>query len=119
MSDYEELPGKTTVAPEVLHTIARLSTLSVAGVSRMSPAPAVHVNRLFKRGPNEGVVIEIQDDAVFADLYVVLANGVNIRDVSRSIQREVSRAISEMVGMQVGRVNVHVEDIDYPAENEA
>ncbi len=112
------LPGKTTIAPEVLLTIARLSTLSVPGVSRMSPAPA-HVNRLFKRGASEGVVLAVQDDAVFADLYLVLRSGVNIRDTSRNIQREVARSISEMVGMQVGRVNVHVEDIDYSEETEA
>lgn len=113
MSDYSSLTGKTTIAPEVLHTIARLSALSVAGVSRMATP-----NRIFKRGPGEGVVIDIQDDTVFADLYLVLKNDVNIRDVCRSVQREVARAISEMVGMQVGRVNIHVEDIDYPMEAE-
>ncbi len=110
--------GKTTIAPEVLHTIARLSAMQVPGVSRMSTVPP-NVSRLFKRGQSEGVEIEIQDDLVFADLYLILTNGVNIRDVSRNIQREVARAISEMVGMQVGRVNIHVEDIDYSEQAEA
>ncbi len=119
MENQPHPPGKTTIAPEVLLTIARLTTLNVSGVSRMSSTPPVNVNRLFKRGLSEGVYIEVQDDAVFADLYVVLCNGFNIRDVSQNIQREVTRAISEMVGMQVGRVNIHVEDIDFPAETEA
>jgi uncharacterized alkaline shock family protein YloU len=110
--------GKTTIAPEVLLTIARLTTLDIEGVSRLSPVPA-GVNRLLKRGYGEGVQIEIDDDSVFADIYVVLNNDVNVRDVSRTIQREVARAISEMVGMQVGRVNIHIEDIDYPEEIEA
>ncbi len=118
MSDEENI-GKTTIDPEVLHTIARLTTLSMPGVSRMASNTPVRMNKLFKRGQNEGVQIDIQDDAVFADLYIVLNHGVNIRDVSRNIQREVARAISDMVGMQVGRVNIHVEDIDYPPENEA
>ena len=65
MSDPTYFTGRTTIAPEVLLTIARLSTLAVPGVSRMSPAPA-HVNRLFKRGPSEGVVLAVQDDAVDA-----------------------------------------------------
>ncbi len=112
--------GKTTIAPEVLITIAQLTTLDVAGVSRLSPAPSGGVNRLFKRAQlREGVNIEIVDDIVYADLYVVLQNEVNVRDVSLTIQRDVARAISEMVGMQVGRVNVHIEDIDYPAEPKA
>jgi uncharacterized alkaline shock family protein YloU len=71
------------------------------------------MNRLFKRSQSEGVVIDVRDDLVFADLYLILANNVNIRDVGRNVQREVARAISEMVGMQVGRVNIHVDDIDY------
>jgi uncharacterized alkaline shock family protein YloU len=119
MSEYTDESSRTTIAPEVLLTIARLTTLEVAGVSRMSDVPG-GVNRLFQRGIGEGVRIEIRDDeAVFADLYVILQNDVNVRDVSRKIQHKVARAISEMVGMQVGRVNVHIEDIDYPTEPEA
>ncbi len=115
---YERI-GKTTVAPEVLLTIARLTTLGVPGVSRMSPMPG-GVNRLFKRGYGEGVRLDIrEDDQVYADLYVILKSDVNIRDVSRQIQQHVTRAITEMVGMEVGRVNIHIEDIDYPAETEA
>lgn len=111
--------GKTTIAPEVLLTIARLTTLGVPGVSRMSPTPG-GVNRLFRRGVGEGVRLDIrEDDRVYADLYVILQADVNVRDVSRQIQQHVSRAITDMVGMTVGRVNVHIEDIDYPVEPEA
>ncbi len=114
-----EASGKTTIAPEVLLTIARLTTLNTTGVSRLCSLPG-GVNRLFNRGVSEGVRIDIQnDDIVNAELYVVLKNDVNIRDVSREIQHKVARAISEMVGMQVGRVNIHIEDIDYPMEPEA
>ena len=111
--------GKTTIAPEVLLTIVRLTTLDVPGVSRMSPVPG-GVNRLFKRGLGEGVRIDIrEDDTVYADLYIILESDVNIRDVSRLVQHRVARSISDMVGMQVGRVNIHIEDIDYPMEPEA
>ncbi len=58
-------------------------------------------------------------DIVAADLFVVLMNELNIKDVCQKIQQQVARAITEMVGMEVGRVNVHVEDIDYPQEPEA
>jgi uncharacterized alkaline shock family protein YloU len=38
---------------------------------------------------------------------------LNIREICHSVQAKVSRAISEMVGMDVGNINIHVEDIDY------
>ncbi|MBM3144992.1 MAG: Asp23/Gls24 family envelope stress response protein [Chloroflexi bacterium] len=109
-------PGKTTVATNVLLTIARLTTLQIEGVSRMYPSPG-GVNRIFHKGDyREGVRIKIEDDRIYADLHVVLENDVNIRDVSRKIQTEVRRAFSDMVGMEVGRINVHIENIDYPSE---
>ncbi len=113
--DYTQSKGKTTIAPEVLLTIAKLTSLTVPGVSRMSTT-ADGVNRLFNRGYSEGVQIEIRNDVVYADIYIVLHDNINIREVSRQVQQNVSRAITDMVGMQVGRVNIHIEDIDYPTE---
>lgn len=108
-------PGKTTIAPEVLLTIVQLTSLNVQGVSRMSNIPG-GVNRLFNRGAGEGVRLLVKNDIVSADIYVILKNNTNIREVARQIQHKVERAISEMVGMQVSSINIHVEDIDYPAE---
>ena len=110
--------GKTTIAPDVLLTIACLTALSVPGVSRLSAIPG-GVNRLFRRGDNEGVRIVIENNVVYIDLYVIIQHDMNVRDVSRSIQSQVTRAISEMVGMEVGRVNIHIEDIDYEANETA
>ncbi|MCL4275553.1 MAG: Asp23/Gls24 family envelope stress response protein [Anaerolineales bacterium] len=108
----EDTQGKTTVSPEVLTTIARLAALEVSGVSRLAPV-AGGVNRLFRRGTNEGVRIEAKDNLVQVDLYLILKEDVNIREVSRNVQQNVARAVQEMVGMDVGEVNIHIEDIHY------
>lgn len=110
--------GKTTIAPDVLLTIAQLTTLQVEGVSRLSHTPA-KVNRLFKKGYGEGVNINVIDDTVYADIYVVLKEDANLREVSRTIQYDVGRALSDMIGMQIGSVNIHIEDIDYQENTEA
>jgi uncharacterized alkaline shock family protein YloU len=104
--------GKTTIAPDVLLTIAKLTALSVPGVSRLSAIPG-GVNRFFKRVDNQGVRILVENNVVYIDIYVIIQKGMNVREVSRMIQTEVARAISEMVGMEVGRVNIHIDDIDY------
>jgi uncharacterized alkaline shock family protein YloU len=112
--DYvDQSVGKTSVAPDVLLTIARLTTLKVPGVSRMANLPP-GVSRLFQRGSGDGVCVDLIDNTATIDLYVVLKQDVNIREIGRNVQHEVARAISEMVGILVGRINVHVEDIDYP-----
>lgn len=107
--------GKTTVSPDVLVTIARLSALSVPGVSRMAQVPG-GVNRLFKRGLGDGVRIEVEDNVVVANLYLILKQGVNIREVGRNVQHQVARALQEMVGMDIGGIEIHIEDIDEDEE---
>jgi uncharacterized alkaline shock family protein YloU len=118
MTNSTRPPGKTTVSPEVLISIAKLSALGVPGVSHMAAVPG-GVNHLFRRGAGEGVRIEIEEDTVFAELYLVLKEDINIREVSRNVQHKVARAIQEMVGMDVGYVNIHIEDIDYRENDEA
>jgi len=110
MSDSNQ--GKTTVAPDVLVTIARMAALSVPGVRRMAQVSG-GVNRLFKRGVSDGVRIEVEDNTIVASLYLILKKDVNIREVGRNVQGQVARALQEMVGMDVGEVEIHVEDIDY------
>lgn len=118
MTGSERPPGKTTVSPDVLISIAKLSALGVSGVSRMAPVSG-GVNRLFRKGANEGVRLTVEEDTVFADMYLVLKRDVNIREVSRTVQQQVARAVQEMVGMEVGHIDIHIEDIDYEESVEA
>ncbi len=112
MSDYHRPPGKTTIAPEVLITIARMSALSVPGVSAMAAIPG-GVDRFFRRGINEGIRLTIHEGVVAGDLYIVVKDNVNIREVGRNVQQQVVRAIQEMVGMDVVQMDVHIENIEY------
>jgi uncharacterized alkaline shock family protein YloU len=115
MTEEYRSPGKTTLAPEVLLTIARMSALGVEGVRHMAPIPG-GFDRLFRRGADDGVRLTVEDGIVYIDLYLVLASNVNVRDVSRNVQAQVARSISEMVGMDIGHVNIHIEDIEYTAD---
>lgn len=115
MTNYSGTPGKTTISIDVILTITRLTTLDVPGVSRMSQIPSKRFRTmLLHRQDEDGLHVEVENDTVYTEIYVVLDSDVNIREVGRNIQTSVARAITDMIGMQVGEVNVHVEDIDYP-----
>ncbi len=108
----DRAPGTTTMAPGVLLTLARLTALSVPGVVAMAPIRS-GVNRLFRRESGAGVQIDIEGGEVAVDLFLIVAQDINVREVSRKVQTEVVRAIEEMIGMDVIRVDIHIEDIDY------
>lgn len=115
MTEAERPPGKTTIAPGVLATIVRAAALQVNGVSRLAQTPS-GVNTLFQRGHDKGVQISVEEDGrVHADVYLILNGEVNLRDAGMNVQKEVDLAISKMVGLEVGSVNIHIEDVDFPS----
>ena len=112
MTDSNRPPGKTTVSPEVLTSIARMAVLSVPGVSGLAPVPG-GVDRIFRRGLNEGIRIAVHENTVLADIYLIVKEDVNLREVGRNVQQQVARAIQEMVAMDVAEVDIHIENIAY------
>ncbi|MBN1287882.1 MAG: Asp23/Gls24 family envelope stress response protein [Anaerolineae bacterium] len=118
MSEIQEvtsLEDKVTIAPSVLLTVVRYTTLSVEGVARMGNMPG-GVDRIFRRNPAaNGVMIVVDGEAqtVVCDLYIVVKPDVNMQEVSYNVQQKVTRAIHEIVGMDVLAINVHIEDIAY------
>lgn len=112
----EEKLGKVTIAPQVLLTIARLTTLSTPGVACMSPTLVGNVGRLLRRQRlNEGIRIEVEDDIVYIDLHIIVEPNVNLLELGRQIQHDVTRAINDMLGMHVAEVNIHIQDVVAPA----
>jgi uncharacterized alkaline shock family protein YloU len=109
--DNSSAAGKTFISPGVLITVAKLAALGVPGVARMSPVPG-GVNQLFRRGTADGVRLETNDETVSADLYLVVEQDYNVREVARQVQHEVARAIRDLIGLEVGRLDIHLEDID-------
>lgn len=100
--------GTVIVSPRVLATIARLTTLSVPGVARMS---SLGMERWIQISDPGGVKVQVVDDAVVLDVYVVARSDVNMLELSREIQSRVTRSILEIVGMGVREVNVHILDV--------
>src|SRR5947207_5478594 len=101
-----------TIAPAVLITIAQHAATQVKGISHMGNIP-VNIGRLFRSSPMaNGVVLNIAENRVAVDAYLVVMPDVNIREVSNQVQQSITRAIEELVGMDVVAVNIHVEDVN-------
>jgi uncharacterized alkaline shock family protein YloU len=100
--------GTVIISPAVLATIARLTTLAVPGVVRVSPWS---VSRLFGGRSDHGVRVQVNDETVVVNIYVIAQAGVNLLELSREIQHKVTRAIHDIVGMGVQEVNIHILDV--------
>jgi len=105
-----ESKGRVTVAQRVLDAIAQLTTLNVPGVARL----ATRRRRVARRG-SDGVRVDVVDDKVFVDVYVIVTHDANMRQIGKQIQVEIARAMNQIVGMDAAEVNVHIQDVEPPA----
>ncbi len=107
-----ESSGVVRVARQVLITIVVNAALEIPGVVRMAHSSDQWTRLLGREVPRQGVALTIKENTVSADLYVVVASGVNVVEVGSTVQDEVASAIEHMVGMQVREVNVYIQDVE-------
>jgi uncharacterized alkaline shock family protein YloU len=103
--------GVVRVARQVLLSIITNVTVEIPGVTRMAHGGDGWAHWPGREPPRSGIALTIKENTIYADLYIVVAPGVNIVEVGSTIQEEVASAIEEMVGMHVQEVNVYIQDV--------
>jgi uncharacterized alkaline shock family protein YloU len=108
LMEQEPKLGKVMIAPTVLGQIVERSTRGVPGVSGMAPRHP-RFDRL--RAGHGGVHVRVADNTVSADIAIIATAGTNILELGQRVQGEVTEALRQMVGMEVGEINVYVDDV--------
>jgi uncharacterized alkaline shock family protein YloU len=103
--------GEVRVARRVLSTIVINTALQIPGVVRMAQLSDQWARWLGRDIPRQGVALTVKENTVSADLYLVVASGIDIMEVGTAVQEEVASAIEEMIGMKVREVNVYIQDV--------
>ena len=107
-----EPAGCIRIAPEVLATIVNLTAMSVSGIKAMADAPRSRLLGRSQMDATRGVQVSVRDNAVQADLYVVVAHGANMLAVGNQVQRSVAQAVHETLGMGVRNINVYIQGVE-------
>jgi uncharacterized alkaline shock family protein YloU len=104
--------GTTRVANEVVASIAALAALQVEGVHAMYRPGDVSIDRIVRRSQaHRGVRVELRDDALHLDLYIVIEAGTNVAVVGAAVQQRVAEAIDRMLDLRVAEVNIFVSEV--------
>ncbi len=106
--EQEPKLGRVMIAPTVLGQIVERSTLGVPGVAAMASRHP-RFDRL--RPGSDGVYVRVTNNTVGADIAIIAKTGTNIPELGQRVQAEVTEALRQMVGMEVGEINVYVDDV--------
>lgn len=112
--------GSIKIADEVVAIIAGLAATEVDGVAGMSGGIAGGIAEMLgRKNLSKGVKVEVGEKEAAVDIYVIVEFGVRIPDVALNIQQGVKQAIEGMTGLKVVEVNVHVQGVVFPQQEQA
>ena len=117
--------GQISVAEGVVQKIAGKACREIAGVHAMGTGGSRAFGSIRERipgssGPNfsQGVGVEVGETEAAIDLDIVVDYGVAIAELGRSIQRNVKQAVERMTGLRVVEVNIAVDDVYLPTDDD-
>lgn len=116
--------GMTTIADAVVAKIAGIAAREVYGVHALGGSTARAVGALRERIPggrtnhSQGVSVEVGEREAALDIELVAEYGVSITDLSAGIRRNVIAAIERMTGLHVTEVNIAVQDVYLPSDDD-
>jgi uncharacterized alkaline shock family protein YloU len=116
--------GKTTIADRVVQKIVGLAAREVPGIYDLGGGAARTLGAIRERIPGssqtsgQGVTVEVGQSQAAVDLEVVTEYGMSIVDVAKSVRRNVISAVEGMTGLQVTEVNLSVNDIHLPGDDQ-
>ena len=111
--------GSIRIADEVVSIIAGLAATELDGIAGMSAGLVGGIaESLGRKNFAKGVKVEVGEKEAAVDLYIIVKYGVRIPDVALAAQENVKQAIETMTGLSVVEVNVHVQGVGFPEEEE-
>lgn len=110
-----EITNNLNISEDVIGIIAGIAAAEVDGVSGMTLGLVDGINQILgsNKKYSKGVKVELEDNKVVIDLYVIVKYGVKIPDVAFSIQNSVKTSVETMTGLNVRAVNINVQGITF------
>ncbi len=112
--------GNIKISVDVIATIAGMAAGEIEGVNGLHSSFAGGIAEMLgaKKSSGKGVKVELNDNTAAIDLYIVVDYGVRIPELAWEIQENVKNHVETMTGMNVEKVNIHIEGVSFPKETE-
>jgi uncharacterized alkaline shock family protein YloU len=116
--------GTTSIADTVVSKIAGIAAKDVSGVYTLGGTASRAMGAVRERIPggrvnhSQGVAVEVGETQAAVDIDMIAEYGVAITDLATSVRRNVIASIERMTGLQVTEVNISIDDIHLPEDDQ-
>jgi len=116
--------GRTSIADVVVVKVAGIAAREIPGVYDMGGGLSRTIGAVRDRVPGgrpnvgRGVKVEVGERQTAIDLDLVVEYGVSVMDVAQDVRENVVSAVERVTGLEVVEVNVTVNDVHLPDDDE-
>ncbi len=117
--------GNTTIADSVVSKIAGIAAQEVDGIRMGSGASQTASNLLGSitggggsSSQTQGVSVEVGQEEAALDLTLTAEYGKSVPQLAEAVRRNVSNRVESLVGLRVTEVNVTVQNIFFPQQEQ-
>lgn len=106
--------GSIGISEDVIATLAGSTAVESYGIVGMASKSQVRdgVSELLGiENYSRGVVVELKDDQLTIDLFIIVGYGVKISEVASNIQSAVKYKLENTLGLKISAVNIHVQGV--------
>ncbi|MFJ9626901.1 Asp23/Gls24 family envelope stress response protein [Streptomyces sp. NPDC091280] len=114
--------GRTSIADVVVVKVAGIAAREIPGVYDMGGGLSRSIGAVRDRVPGgrpnvgRGVKVEVGERQTAVDLDLVVEYGVSVMDVASDVRENVIAAVERITGLEVVEVNVTVNDVHLPED---
>lgn len=102
------------IANDVIAAIANKAASEVPGVFSMSGG----ISDVFGKKMSKGIKVDAGEKSTKIDVNIIVEYGARIPEIAYEIQNRVKKAVESMTGLKVLEVNVHVQGVNLPEDDD-
>lgn len=114
--------GTTVIVDSVIAKVAGIAARDVAGVHALGGGAARALgairDAMNQTDLAQGISVEVGETQVAVDISIVAEYPTALQTVADNVRAAIYKAIRELIGMQVTEVNVTINDVHIPSEDD-
>lgn len=105
--------GKIVISKDVIATIAGYAATECYGLVGMASQKLQEglFELLGRENAKKGIQVNITNDTVTIDVYIVVVYGTKINEVAHNVMEKIRYTVEELTGIPIERVNIIVQGV--------
>lgn len=117
----ESTIGIVKISDEVVSVIAEIAADEIQGIVEVPHGVSSNISQILKgkkSSSGKNVKVTLEEDKAIIELNVAVEYGMKIPDVVSAVQENVKKTVEAMTGLKVDKVNVNVQNIYVPKQEQ-